>query len=114
MLTIHGLRQFGANVEEGINRCMNDEEFYLELVEMALEDESFEKLSEAVKAKKWRDAFEAAHALKGVLANVALTPLYTQVSEMTELLRAEKDADYPTILGQILRLRDTLLIQKNS
>lgn len=114
MLTIEELRQFGANVEEGISRCMDDEEFYLELVDMALEDDGFEKLSEAVEAKKWKDAFEAAHALKGVLGNVALTPLYTPVSEMTELLRAQQEADYPALLGRILQQRDTLLTRKES
>ena len=38
-------------------------------------------------------AFEMAHALKGVLGNLALTPIYKPLSEMTELLRAGKDPD---------------------
>lgn len=114
MITIDFLRQSGANVREGLTRCMGDEEFYLELVGMTLEDGSFEKLSAAVEADDRKAAFEAAHALKGITANVALTPLYEQVSEMTELLRAEKDADYPAYLDRILQLRSMLLTGKNS
>ena len=32
MLSIDVLRRFGANVDEGLERCLDDEEFYLELV----------------------------------------------------------------------------------
>ena len=32
MLTIDDLRQYGANVQEGMERCMNDESFYLMMV----------------------------------------------------------------------------------
>ena len=32
MLTMDALRRFGANTEEGLGRCLNDEGFYLELV----------------------------------------------------------------------------------
>ena len=113
MLTTEALAQFGANVPEGLERCLNDEAFYLELVEMTLEDDSFSRLSDAVEAGDKKAAFEAAHALKGVAANVSLTPLYTEIAEMTELLRGGKDADYPAYLTRILRLRDALLALKN-
>ena len=90
MLTIDYLREFGADIQEGMERCMNDEAFYLELVDMVLDDESFEELSSAVKADDKKAAFSAAHALKGLTANVALTPLATVITEMTDLLREEK------------------------
>ena len=32
MLTIDSLRRFGANTEEGLSRCMDNEDFYLRLV----------------------------------------------------------------------------------
>ena len=109
MLTIDNLREFGANVQEGLQRCVNDEEFYLELVNMALDDDAYDELAAAVEAGDKKAAFYAAHALKGILANVSLTPLAAVVSEMTELLRAEKDADYPAYLEKILQLRNQLL-----
>ena len=50
MLTIDALRTWGANVNEGLERCMNMEAFYLRLVPKAVEDANFEKLPEAVAA----------------------------------------------------------------
>ena len=101
MLTIDALAAFGANVDEGLNRCMKNEGFYFRLVKMALADGGFEKLKTALAAGDKKAAFEAAHALKGVLGNLALTPLYKPVSEMTELLRAGQDADYASYLREL-------------
>ncbi|MDO4990545.1 MAG: Hpt domain-containing protein [Eubacteriales bacterium] len=109
MLTIDTLRRLGVNTSDGLGRCMNNEAFYLRLVNMALDDQNFGKLEEAVKNGDKTAAFEAAHALKGVLGNLSLTPLYEATSEMTELLRAGRDADYPALLSGILRQREELL-----
>ena len=108
MLTIDALRAFGANVDEGLHRCMENEAFYLRLVPMAAKDAGFDKLSAAIAAGDLDAAFEAAHALKGVLGNLALTPLYTSVSELTELLRARAEADYETLVKDVLEKRDAL------
>ena len=109
MLTIADLRDYGANVDEGLSRCMGDEDMYLRLVDMTLGNENFDKLSRAVAAGDKDAAFDAVHALKGVLGNLALTPLYDSAYEMTELLRAREDADYQAHLDRILRQRDDLL-----
>ena len=87
MMTIDSLKAYGANVEEGLGRCMNNEAFYLRLVNMALEDENFARLGEAAAKNDRKAAFEAAHALKGSIGNVALTPIYRPVCALTELLR---------------------------
>ena len=50
MLTVDALRACGANTQEGLGRCMNNEAFYIRLVNMALDDASFQKLSDAVAA----------------------------------------------------------------
>ena len=101
MITIEGLRQYGANVEEGLTRCMNQEAFYIKLVEKVLLDPAFENLETTVKEKDLDGAFEAAHRLKGALANLALTPLLEPVSEMVELLRNRTEADYTPFLERI-------------
>ena len=49
MLTIETLRRLGANTQEGLGRCMNNEAFYLRLVNMALDEPNYGKLEEAVK-----------------------------------------------------------------
>lgn len=94
MLTLDALKEYGANVDEGLVRCMNNEGFYLKLVGMTLDDKNLTGLREALDAKDLDRAFECAHAVKGVAANLALTPLLEPVSEMTELLRSRTDTDY--------------------
>ena len=44
MLTVEKLNAFGANTAEGIARCINNEAFYLRMVDMAMSDANFGKL----------------------------------------------------------------------
>ncbi len=108
MAKLEELRAFGANVEEGLGRCVNNEDFYLKMVTKSVADESVEDLEKAINDKDLDQAFEIAHALKGVFANLALTPLTDPVSEMVELLRNRTDTDYSAYIGKIRDKRDEL------
>ena len=109
MLTLDALRAWGANVEEGMTRCLNMEAFYLNLVRKAMDDPHFASLAESAAAKDLGRAFEDAHALKGALSNLALTPLCEPILEITELLRAHADADYGPLLAKIAERRESLM-----
>ena len=108
-MTIDDLKAYGANVEEGLGRCMGKEDFYLKLVSMVREDPGFDKLKAALDAHNLDDAFEAAHALKGVLGNVSLTPLYKPVSEISDLLKKRVDMDYSDLLETIFEARSKFM-----
>ena len=102
MLTIDALRDYGANVDEGLGRCFNNEDFYLRLVGMGLADANFDKLKAALDAGDTTAAFEAAHALKGSIGNLALTPIFGPVSQLTEVLRGKTGpVDAGALPGQI-------------
>ena len=101
MLTIETLKEFGADVNEGLNRCMNNESFYLMLIGKALADNRLEKLEEQLSNKDLDGAFESAHALKGMYANLSLTPLSKPIIEMTELLRSRTEMDYSSLLDEV-------------
>lgn len=108
MVTIDALKAYGANTDEGVARCVNNEAFYLRMVGMALEDKNFDALRDAMAAGDARKAFEAAHALKGAIGNVSLTPIYDPVCKLTELLRG-RDAvaeGGDALLGEILAQLD--------
>ncbi len=109
MLTMDALRRFGANTEEGLSRCLNDEGFYLKLVKMVLDDKGFEKLAASLERNDWRTAFEVAHSLKGSLGNLALTPIYVPTAELTDKLRGGGETDYAALLAEILSQRDALI-----
>lgn len=94
MLTVEKLKQFGANADEGLERCMNNEAFYLKMVSRFLEDKTFDRLKAEIANNNLEEAFKAAHSLKGVLGNLAITPLYDVIFEMTDLLRNQTKCDY--------------------
>lgn len=103
MLTLDSLRAYGANVDEGMGRCFNKEDFYLRLVGMGLADANFERLADAVAAKDAAAAFDAAHALKGAIGNLSLTPLYEPICALTEQLRGKTEmGDVSEIYGRIV------------
>lgn len=101
MITIDGLREFGADADSALKRCMNNEDFYLKQVNKAVMDSSFEKLKEAVDEGDIDAAFETAHALKGVWGNLGLTPIYEPVAGMTEDLRKKMERDYSADIDAI-------------
>ncbi len=104
MVTVESLKAYGANTAEGMARCLNNEAFYLRLVGKVLADQNFERLRQAVEAKDNQAAFEACHALKGSVGNLAITPIYKPVSEMTEMLRAGKDfSEMEALMDEIFR-----------
>ena len=108
MLTKEALNEFGANTEEGLKRCFGNEEFYLKMVRSLTKEATFTKLNDAIAAGDLQAGFEAAHALKGVLSNLSMTPILTPVTEMTELLRNHTDMDYSGLLSQVNEKRAAL------
>ena len=100
MLTIDKLREYGADVDEGLARCMNMEDFYIGLVEKALADNRLPLLEQQTEEGNLDAAFETAHALKGMYANLSLSPLTKPVSEITELLRNRTKTDYSPLLAE--------------
>ena len=108
-MTIDKLREYGADVEDGLARCMNNEAFYLKMVDLGLSDERFEALGGALRESDMEKAFEMAHALKGVVGNLAITPVYKPMSELTELLRFKKEGDYHGLYSKMMQERERLL-----
>ncbi len=108
MLTVDKLKEYGADTQDGLARCMGNEALYLRLVSTVATQPDFAKLKDSIAAGDLKGAFESAHALKGVLGNLSLTPLYEKVCEITELLRARTETDYSPLLNEIEALRDGL------
>ena len=95
MLTIESLKAYGANTDEGMKRCMNMEPFYLKIVGMVKDDVDgdFDRLKRAMIARNTREAFEAAHALKGSTGNTALTPIFKPACALSDMLKGHTDAE---------------------
>ena len=108
MLTIEKLKNYGANVEEGVLRCAKNEALYIRLVGMIPNNPGFNKLYEAIKLKDYENAFSASHGLKGILANLSLDSLLAPVTIITEHLRNKDMIDYSTIINNIEQKRKEL------
>lgn len=112
MLTIQKLQEYGVNTKEGLARCMNMEKFYFRMLGMGLKNDSFDKLEKLLAEGNLEDAFEQAHALKGVVGNLAISPIFVPLSDLTEALRAnKKDLDYVELYKPIKEFRDKLVAE---
>lgn len=115
MITIQELNDFGANTKEGIARCINNEGFYLNMVNKSVKDfDKFDLLEAALRDGDLDTAFHHAHALKGVTGNLSLTPLYEPISEITELLRTHTEMDYTPLINTIMEREKAFLELYNS
>ena len=108
MLTIEALKEYGANVDEGLSRLMGNEALYIRLVNVACEDKHFDMLQKSLAAGDYNAAFEDAHALKGAISNLSLTPLQEKISVLTDALRKREEGDYSQQLQQVLEEKKRL------
>ena len=108
MLTLDNLNAFGADTAEGLARCAGMEVLYFKLIRMTPDEANFDKLEKAIAENDLEEAFQASHALKGVLGNLSLTPMFQTCSEMCELLRSKTEMDYTPMLNELLQKREEL------
>ena len=100
MITIDKLNKFGVDTSDALARLMNNEELYLKLINKFILDDSFNKLKDAINFKNLKDAFYLSHALKGVVGNLSITPLYEIINELTEHLRNNENIDYSIMISR--------------
>lgn len=94
------LEAYGVDYQPTMERFMRNEKLYLKFLDMLFQDKNLQKLGEALETNNLSISFEAAHTLKGVTANMGLTPLYSAICEIIEPLRAEKQHNDYQILYQ--------------
>ncbi|MDR1901849.1 MAG: Hpt domain-containing protein [Treponema sp.] len=63
------------NVEEGLERMMHNKDLYVKLLKKLKTDSHFKDLTAALTAQDYEKAQTAAHAVKGMAANLSLTEL---------------------------------------
>lgn len=80
----------GGDYKDALSRLMNDE-LILRFLGMFPKDPSYSELLAAHEAGDEERLFRAAHTLKGVCANLALTGLAETASEITEYYRPGKE-----------------------
>lgn len=83
-------QNLGGSFEQVKNR-LPSEGLIKKFTAKFLDDGSFSELCCAMQSGERKEAFRAAHTLKGVCANLSFDRLYASAERLTELLRPETD-----------------------
>lgn len=102
------LKSWGCDVDGAMERFIDDEELYCMCLGSVMEDENFGGLRTALLQHDVKNAFEHAHTLKGVLANMGLTPMYDIIVQIVEPLRAGSDENLLPILDELMQAKEKL------
>ncbi len=82
------------DIEKGLTFCMNDEEFYVEMIETYLEGDKREVINQMYESEDWKNYENYVHALKSTSLNIGAVVL----SEQAKALEfAAKDGNYEYI-----------------
>ena len=87
----------GGDMEKPLSRFGKNEEMLKHFILLFAKDSSFNELQAALADCDTKNAFRAAHTLKGICANLGFEGLYEKASKITELLR-HGEADKAKIL----------------
>ena len=87
------LEENGADVEGTLRRFMGKDTLYLKFLGKFPADKNYENLGMNLEAGAYEEAYKCAHALKGVVGNLGLTPVFEKVSTLVEDLRNKTDSD---------------------
>ena len=102
------LEAAGVDVDEALGRFMDNEALMLKFLLRFPQDQNFALLKQAMDSGDVTQAFEAAHTLKGVTGNLAMTQLFQQVSLLVEDLRSQNlsaaQARIPELEAQYSRI----------
>ena len=98
MSMVDELKELGANVDEAMQRFMNNVALYEKMLKKLPKMLDGSKVVEAIEQGNIEGAIESAHTLKGVLGNLSITPLYEAYTEAVTLLRKDDPEKAKSIL----------------
>lgn len=106
---IDRLTDCGCDVQGAMGRFLNNEDFYGKCFGKFVNDKSFQAIGDAIKAGDAKAAFAAAHDLKGISANMGITPIYDKVVSIVEEFRAGRiPNDALSVWEEIMALRENM------
>ncbi len=91
------LEECGADVETTLKRFMNNDAIYQKFLVKFPNDPNYANLGTNLEAGAFEEAYKCAHALKGVVGNLGLTPIFEKVSTLVEELRNKAAEDVDTV-----------------
>lgn len=86
-MTKQEFASYGIDSDEGLQRFLNQENIYIKFLKKFPDDPSYQEMLKGIEEENIEVAFQAAHTLKGVSGNLALTKLHQATCTLVEQLR---------------------------
>ena len=102
------LENWGCDIDGALERFLDDKELYMTCLQTMVTDHNFEMLGNALEEGIVAQAFDYAHTLKGVFANLGLTPMFQIVELIVEPLRAGSAKDLKEPYDRLLSANEYL------
>lgn len=81
------LEAWGADVDGAVARFCDNDELFVTCLHKHTEEKGYAELDDAVAAGDAEHIFDVAHMIKGVSANLGLTPIYVPACTLSDLVR---------------------------
>lgn len=109
MSLIEELKELGVNVDEGLERVMDDEPLYETLLGMFLDKVNSNPITIGdFEAGSLDDLIGRVHTLKGLTGNLAITPLFDGYMKMLDLLRTNRAGEAAKEYERILPVQTAI------
>lgn len=104
------MEALGANVKEGLDRVMNDQDLYEMMLGMFVETLEKEQVRpEDLDQGDPEELAKRVHTLKGITGNLSLTPLYQDYMEALNLLRSNEPAKAKKVLEKMQPVQEQMV-----
>lgn len=101
------LTELGANVKEGVDRVMGDNDLYVMMLGMFVDTLEKDPVTVGDFTQEDLDAVtKRVHTLKGITGNLSLTPLFNSYMEVLTLLRANQPGKAQAAFTEMLPLQE--------
>lgn len=87
MSLLDDLKNIGCDIDDGLNRFMQNSSLYEKMLRKFPESLSKVNLEKDFEDHNVENAISEAHTIKGVTGNLSITPLYVSYTEIVKLLR---------------------------
>lgn len=104
---IHG------NYEDILSRLSTDE-VIIHFIRRFPSDNTYKELMEAVQKSDISASFEAAHKLKGIAANLAFSELFSNLTDLSNQLRAKTEPANMSLINKVSDSYHTVLNEINN
>ena len=99
--------KIGGDYDDVVRRLMGEKLVRKFLLKFR-DDKSYADLERTLSEGDYKEAFRAAHTLKGVCLNLGFTELYKVSAELTEVLRGRETAGSDELYAQVKEQYTTL------